>query len=109
MAELSLTKTAFGQFVSWDGGCLLIGKKGGVVPIHAHYAIQVAFGPEPGIRFRLSDTEAWTEYGGAVIPSRLPRSLDSTTLSWWAVLFVEPESREGRAITEMYLEDGIAS
>jgi AraC-like DNA-binding protein len=104
-----VTVTAFGQFVSWDGGCLLIGKKGGVVPMHSHYAIQVAFGPEPGIRFRLSDTEEWTEYAGAIIPSRQPHTMDSTTLSSWAVLFVEPETREGRAITELYLQDGIAS
>jgi AraC family transcriptional regulator len=104
-----VTVTAFGQFVSWDGGCLLIGVRGGVVPMHSHYAIQIAFGPEAGIRFRLSEAGEWTSYSGAIIPSRQPHSMDSTDLSSWAVLFVEPETREGRALTELYLQDGIAS
>jgi hypothetical protein len=27
------------HFVAWDGGCLFIGRGGGLVPAHAHYAI----------------------------------------------------------------------
>ena len=80
-----------------------------MVPIHAHYAIQIAFGSEPGVRFRTDDRDEWTEYGGAMIPSRQPHSMDASHLSYNAVVFVEPETREGRAITELYLEDGIAS
>ena len=98
-----------GHFVSWDGGCLMIGRAIGVTPMHAHYAIQIAFGPEPGIRFRPSDVAEWTEYGGAIIPSRQPHSMDATTVPFNVVLFVEPETREGRALTELYLQDGIAA
>lgn len=98
-----------GVFVSWDGGCIFIGHSTGVVPVHAHYAIQVAFGDEPGIGFRADDREAWTEYGGAIIPSRQPHSMDVQRVSANAVLFVEPETREGRAITERHLRDGIAA
>ena len=101
--------TYLGHFVSWDGGCLLIGRGGSVVPVHAHYAIQIAFGTTPGIRFRTSDADAWTEYGGAIIPSRQPHSMDPTRVSPNAVLFVEPETREGRALTERYLLRGIAA
>jgi AraC-like DNA-binding protein len=97
-----------GHFVPWDGGCLLIGRGGSVVPVHAHYAIQIAFGRTPGIRFRPSDAEPWTPYGGAMIPSRQPHSMDATHVSPNAVLFVEPETREGRALTERYLRGGIA-
>ena len=60
-----------GHFVPWDDGCLFVGRGGSIVPVHAHYAIQVAFGAIPGIRFRSRDAEPWTEYAGAMIPSRL--------------------------------------
>ena len=97
-----------GHFLSWDGGCLLIGSALGLTPRHAHYAIQIAFGLEPGIRFRTNEHEEWTEYGGAIIPSRQPHSMDATRVSANVVIFVEPETREGRALTELYLRDGIA-
>ena len=96
-----------GHFVPWDGGCLLIGRGGSVVPMHAHYAIQIAFGSVPGIRFRTGEGEPWTEYGGAIIASRQPHSMDATHVSPNAVLFVEPETREGRALAERHLRDGI--
>lgn len=96
-----------GHFVSWDGGCLLIGNGGGIVPVHAHYAIQIAFGAQPGIRFRPSDRDPWAEYGAAAIASRQPHSMDATAVQPNAVLFVEPETREGRAIAERHLRGGI--
>lgn len=97
-----------GHFVPWDGGCLLIGRHVGVIPPHAHYAIQIAFGAEPGVRFRTDEQDDWTEYAGAIIPSRQPHSMDASQLSGNAIVFVEPETRQGRAITELYLRDGIA-
>lgn len=97
-----------GHFVPWDGGCLLIGRGGGLVPTHAHYAIQVAFGSEPGIRFRTTERDGWTEYAGAMIPSRQPHSMDATRVQPNVVLFVEPETRSGRALTERWLRGGIA-
>ena len=107
-----MTSTAgVGHFVSWDGGCLLIGSGLGVISPHAHYAIQIAFGSERGIRFRTDEREDWTEYGGAIIASRQPHSMDATRVRSNVVLFVEPETREARALTELYLRagsDGIA-
>src|SRR3954470_5072698 len=97
-----------GHFVSWEGGCLVIGRATGVTPMHAHYAIQIAFGSEPGIRFRSSEQESWTEYGGAIISSRQPHSMDATRVPFNVVLFVEPETREGRTLSELYLREGIA-
>ena len=92
----------------WDDGCLFIGRDGGTVPVHAHYAIQIAFGASPGIRFRTSEREPWTEYGGAIIPSRQPHAMDVTHVHSVAVIFVEPETRQGRAIAERWLQGGIA-
>ena len=108
MAQTLVSAPYQGHFVPWDGGCMVIGRGGAVVPVHAHYAIQIAFGRSTGIRFRGSDAEPWTEYGGAIIPSRQPHSMDATHVQPNAVLFVEPETREGRAIAERHLRHGIA-
>lgn len=96
-----------GHFVSWDGGCLMIGRAHNITPMHAHYAIQIAFGSEPGIRFRRSDREDWTSYHGVVIASRQPHSMDASVVPSNAVLFIEPETREGRALAERFQQDGI--
>jgi len=101
--------TGIGHFVSWDGGCLMVGRATSIVPVHAHYAIQIAFGSQPGIRFRSSEGEPWTEYRGAIIPSRQPHTMDATVVPFNVVIFIEPETREGRALSETYLRDGIAS
>jgi AraC-like DNA-binding protein len=97
-----------GDFVSWDGGCLFISRRGvAIVPCHAHYATQIAFGSEHGLRFRPDDAQPWTSYDGVVIASRQPHSMDSTQVPYCAVLFVEPETREGRALHELFGDAGI--
>jgi AraC-like DNA-binding protein len=98
-----------GDFIPWDGGCLLIGRAFAVTPMHAHYAIQIAFGSEPGIRFRPSEKVEWTEYDAVVISSRQPHTMDATAVTYDAVLFVEPETREGRALSERYRTSGITA
>ena len=97
-----------GQFVSWNGGCLLIGRSAGIIPTHAHYAIQIAFGSVPGVKFRPSDDDDWIGFSGAMIPSRQPHSMDATAMPVNAVMFVEPETSEGRALDERFLGGGIA-
>jgi len=97
-----------GDFVSWDGGCLFLGRSAAaVVPSHAHYATQIAFGSEHGIRFRPGERDEWTSYDGVVIASRQPHSMDSMHVPYCAVLFVEPETREGRALHELFGDAGI--
>ena len=91
-----------GHFVSWDGGCLLIGRATAVTPVHAHYAIQIAFGSQPGIRFRPSDDAEWIDYDGVVIASRQPHGMDASRVPSNAVVFIEPETRAGRALTERF-------
>lgn len=97
-----------GQFMSWDGGCLMIGRARGITPMHAHYAIQIGFGPTRGIRFRPADKEPWTEYDGVVIASRQPHTMDATQVAFNAIIFIEPERREGRALAERFGADGIS-
>jgi AraC family transcriptional regulator len=98
-----------GHFFSWEGGFLLIGSAAGITPMHAHYAIQVAFGAEPGIRFRPGDRQPWTGYDGVVISSRQPHSMDASVVPFNVVLFVEPETREGRALSDRFSASGITA
>jgi AraC family transcriptional regulator len=98
-----------GDFIPWDSGCALIGRAVSVTPMHSHYAIQIAFGSAHGIRFRADERDEWTEYGAAIIPSRQPHMMDSTRVPFSAVIFIEPETHVGHALTEQYLGHGIAA
>lgn len=104
-----MTTVGAGDFMAWDGGCLLLGRALAVAPLHAHYAIQLAFGSAPGIRFRPTNAAAWAEYEAVVISSRQPHTMDATAVPHVAVLFVEPETREGRALRARYATDGITA
>lgn len=94
------TVVGIGHSIMWDGGWLLISRATGITPMHSHYAIQIAFGSETGIRFRPTERADWTSYHGVVIASRQPHTMDATHVPFNAVLFVEPETREGRALAE---------
>lgn len=96
-----------GRYVSWDGGCLFIGEKVGLVPVHSHQAIQIVFGSEPGVRLKPNEGTPWTAYDGATIASRQPHAMDASMMRVNAVLFVEPETAEGRALAERHREHGI--
>ena len=98
-------RPGYGNFVTWERGCFFIGSSGGIVPMHAHYAIQIAFGSSHGIRFRSSDSAPWTEFDCAIIPSRQPHAMDATRVPYCSVLFVEPETHEGRALRQRYRLD----
>lgn len=88
----------YGDFVAWSGGCLLIGEGEGSIAPHAHYSIQIAFGFPSGLRVQMGQGP-WTPCGAAIIPSRATHSIDTNDCEWGGVLFVEPETPEGRALT----------
>jgi AraC-like DNA-binding protein len=95
------------QYFPWNGGAVFLGTAG-AFPAHAHQAIQICFLFEGRIRLRESDTEAWTDYDVAIVPSRHSHGMDGAKTLYGATVFVEPETREGRILTERYLRDGIA-
>lgn len=99
----------FGHSVSWEGGFLFIATATGITPVHSHYAIQIAFGATHGIRFRASEREPWTAYDGVVISSRQPHTMDATQVPCHAVIFVDPETRAGRALAERFRDGGISA
>jgi AraC-like DNA-binding protein len=98
-----------GDLVAWNGGVLLIGRSNRIIPQHAHQAIQVVFGYEGPVLLRTSDDAAWGSYPLGIVASRQPHSMDATASTFNAIVFVEPETTVGRAITERYVRQGIAS
>lgn len=87
-----------GDFVAWNGGAIFIGEGGGSVDLHAHYAIQCVIGWPDGLAVRSGRRGEWQRVPGALVASRAVHAIDVTDCRWSAVLFLEPETREGRAI-----------
>ena len=95
------------RYFPWDGGAIFLGTAG-AIPAHAHQAIQICFLFEGRIRLRTNNEEPWTDYGLAIVPSRQRHAMDGARVHYGATIFVEPETREGRVLTERYLQNGIA-
>jgi AraC-like DNA-binding protein len=103
------TPVGVGDLVAWDGGVLLIGRANRIIPPHSHQAIQVVFGYAGPVSLRPSDDDPWTAYPLGIVASQQPHSMDATASTYNAVIFVEPETTLGRALTERYLQRGIVS
>jgi AraC family transcriptional regulator len=90
-----------GDFVAWTGVCGFIGQGGGDAPIapHAHYAIQLVIGVPSGLRVQFGPRGEWQPCAAALIPSRATHSIDVTACDLSVVLFIEPETPEGKALT----------
>jgi AraC family transcriptional regulator len=87
-----------GDFVAWNGGAIFIGQGGGTVDLHAHYAIQCVIGWPDGLKVRSGRRGDWQRVPGALVASRAVHAIDVTDCQWSTVLFLEPETHEGRAI-----------
>jgi AraC-like DNA-binding protein len=96
------------QYFPWNGGAVFVGTAD-VIPAHAHQAIQLCFRFEGRIRLRPTDDDDWKDYDLALVPSRHSHAMDGSKIHYGATLFVEPETREGRILTERYLQHGIAA
>ena len=91
-----------GDFVAWRGGCGFLGSGGrGSIAPHSHYAIQLVIGAPSGLKVQFGRQGAMTGCAGALIPSGAPHTIDVNDCEWTAVLFVEPETTEGKALTAM--------
>jgi AraC family transcriptional regulator len=77
----------------WDGGFLLLGRSEGIVPAHAHHAIQivVALDGEPAI---CTEGEDWQSGRGFIVLPDVRHRYDGRGATN-AMLFVDPESNEG--------------
>jgi len=77
----------------WEGGFLLTGKADGLVPAHAHHAIQIVIALEGRVAICGGDGD-WRESKGAVVRPDAEHSFDCNGATG-AMLFVDPESTEG--------------
>ena len=96
------------QYFPWEGGAIFVGTAG-ELPAHAHQAIQICFLFEGRIRLRPTNADPWADYDVAIVPSQHTHAMDGAKVHHGATLFVEPETREGRVLTERYLRAGIAN
>ena len=78
----------------WEGGFLLIGRGEGVVPAHAHHAIQIVIALDGMVAICGRD-EAWRRGNGVIVQPNVVHSFDCSG-ALGAMLFVDPESNEGR-------------
>ncbi len=77
----------------WDGGWVGVGRGRGVVPPHAHHAIQITLGLDGEIGL-CAPGEPWSSGAVGVVQADVPHSLDPHG-ALTALLFVDPECREG--------------
>jgi AraC family transcriptional regulator len=77
----------------WEGGFLLTARAQGVVPAHAHHAIQVVIAVDGSIAICGSD-RAWHESRAIVVRPDAEHAFDFNGASG-VMLFIDPESTEG--------------
>lgn len=96
-----------GRLLFWRGGSVWIGRAEESADFHSHHAIQITLALSQGtLRFR-SPGEDWKSYAAAIVPAHQFHAFVARG-ELVALVFVEPESREGQAIGERFY-DGIAS
>ncbi|MCC6262423.1 MAG: helix-turn-helix domain-containing protein [Bryobacterales bacterium] len=77
----------------WEGGFLLIARADGVVPSHAHHAIQIVIAVDGEVAIRGED-EDWRKGAGLIVKPDATHSFNCSG-ALGAMLFVDPESAEG--------------
>lgn len=94
--------TSTGRVYFWQGGSLWIGEGQGRTQWHEHHAHQLVVALKGRFRFRTEADGAWTDYEGAIVPSECTHQFEVDGAATMAHLFVEPESRAGRALTARF-------
>jgi AraC-like DNA-binding protein len=77
----------------WEGGFLLIARAEGVVPAHAHHAIQIVVALD-GMVAIAGEDDRWRRGPGIIVQPDVVHSFDCSG-AMGAMLFVDPESSEG--------------
>lgn len=77
----------------WEGGFLLIARADGVVPVHAHHAIQIVVAIEGEVAI-CGEGEDWRTGAGLIVRPDAAHSFNCNG-ALGAMLFVDPESAEG--------------
>lgn len=90
-----------GDFVAWTGVCGFIGEGSSGAPIspHSHYAIQLAIGAPTGLQVQFGRHGEWQSCAAALVPSRATHTIDVNDCDMSVVLFIEPETTTGKALS----------
>ncbi len=94
MSEERYTGSMDVRWYFWDGGFLAIGRARGVVPTHAHHAVQLVLALEGQSRIRYDEQE-WQLCDAAMVAADQPHAYDGNGMNG-AMLLIDPETREGR-------------
>lgn len=87
----------------WEGGFLLTAKARGVVPAHAHHAIQIVIALDGCVAISGSDGH-WHECRGLIVRPDAEHSFDCNGAQG-VMLFVDPESSEGGWLASSLRQD----
>ncbi|HYD97272.1 MAG TPA: AraC family transcriptional regulator [Noviherbaspirillum sp.] len=96
-----------GRIALWHGGIVWIGHAGEETGFHSHHAIQVTLSLSGGALYFKIPGEDWQAHAAAVIAAHQPHAFDGRG-GLVALILIEPESREGRALRQRY-PAGVAS
>ena len=92
---------AFGRVHFWPGGSLWIGRGKGRSQWHDHHAHQITLPFEGPCLFRSEESGSWTEFAAAFVQSERHHQFEIDDMTA-AQLFVEPETSEGRALSQRF-------
>ena len=87
----------------WEGGFLLIARADGVVPAHAHHAIQIVIALDGNAAVR-GEAGEWRQGQGIIVRPDATHSFNCSG-ALGAMLFVDPESNEGRWLRSSLADD----
>lgn len=104
--RMTRASASSGRIYFWQGGSLWIGHGNGRTEWHAHHAHQVTLAPAGAFRFRSRSAGRWESFEGAFVPSHCTHQFEVEGLAI-AQLFVEPESRAGRALSERFGSEAV--
>jgi AraC-like DNA-binding protein len=104
--QASSTITSSGRIYFWQGASLWIGRAQGRTQWHDHHAHQLALALDDDFRFRTGPEGHWQVYRDAVVLSHAKHQFEVDGIRV-AHLFVEPESRAGRALVERDGHEGL--
>ncbi len=90
-----------GRLAWWRGGSVWVGNTEEETDFHTHHLIQLTFALSDGLaRFRMPGQD-WTSHRAAIVASHQAHAFEARG-QLVAFVFVEPESREGRALRMRY-------
>lgn len=97
--------TVRGRIHCWNGGSLWIGEAAGNVQFHDHHALQISLAFRGKIRFKTSQHD-WLPFEAAFVPPHLPHAFEAAS-GLTAQVFIEPETRVGRALLARFGSEAI--